>query len=134
MGDGILKHSSAVLSSGRLIPLATAWELVLWRLGRRRRYQVAGRSLHPDLRNGESVLAKPLMMAAPLLVGDIVVARHPYQAGLLLVKRVEKCEAGRVTLSGNQPDSTDSRQFGSLPRSDILAKAVATIPKRALLR
>ncbi len=43
----------------------------------------------------------------PPLIGDIVIARHPGQAGLQVIKRIKGVdEEGRYQLLGDNPDPT----------------------------
>ena len=66
--------------------------------------------------------------AVEAAMGDVVVARHPFKTSLRVVKRVESIDAGRCTLMGDNPAaSTDSRNFGTIPLTDLLGKAVSRI-------
>ena len=59
-------------------------------------------------------------------VGDLVVARHPFQANQRLIKRVEKVEEGRVFLRGDNPEeSTDSRGLGALGVDRLVGQVIA---------
>ena len=122
MGDSVLARGAAVLSSGRLIPPATVWELALWLLGRRQCYRIVGDSMLPILRDGDRVLA---VLAGHLQRGDIVIARHPYQEKLI-IKQLGACHGQRLVLCGND-QSMDSRHFGTLPRSAILCEVTAIL-------
>jgi phage repressor protein C with HTH and peptisase S24 domain len=51
--------------------------------------------------------------------GDVLVLRHD---GLEKVKRVASVRGDEVYVVGDNPASTDSRQFGWLPRSSVVAK------------
>lgn len=59
-----------------------------------------------------------------LRVGDVVVARRPDRPELEIIKRITAIDAdGAIILAGDNPDfSTDSRQFGPVPRDLILAR------------
>jgi len=58
-------------------------------------------------------------------VGDVVVARRPDRPGLLVVKRVVKTTARGFWLEGDDPSaSDDSRLFGEVHSSEVLARAV----------
>jgi len=63
-------------------------------------------------------------------VGDVVVARHPFERERLLVKRVESLDAeGRCFLVGDNPqESTDSHALSSFPRDLILGRVTRQIP------
>ncbi len=57
-----------------------------------------------------------------LVAGDIVLIRH---GGLEKIKRVSQIKADRVFVVGdNQDHSTDSRTFGWLHQSAIIAKVI----------
>ena len=100
-------------------------ELLLWALRRRRRFRVVGASMLPTLRAGEEVLLDihAYDHAAPQ-VGDIVVAYHPEQPDLKIIKRVGKVmENGRFHLSSdNASAGSDSRQFGSVEFGAIVGR------------
>lgn len=80
----------------------------------------------PALSPGDLVLAdsRALQRSSPQ-VGDIVVARHPFKAGVRLIKRVVAIESGRFVLRGDNPDeSTDSRGLGLFQPPDLLARVL----------
>jgi hypothetical protein len=55
-------------------------------------------------------------------IGDVVIAKHH---NLELLKRIDKMEDGRVYLLGdNAAESTDSRNYGWLPLSSIMAVVI----------
>ncbi len=86
-------------------------ELLLWILRLRRRYRVTGASMFPLLRAGDEVLADAgAYRQQPPTVGDIVVAQHPAQADLRIIKRVAAVQGdGRYHLKGDNPAaSSDS--------------------------
>jgi nickel-type superoxide dismutase maturation protease len=81
--------------------------------------RIAGESMLPTLRPGQVILA--LAHRRPKR-GDIVVARH---GGLDKVKRIHAHQDGRVFLVGdNAAESTDSRNFGWIPTTAVLAIVV----------
>jgi nickel-type superoxide dismutase maturation protease len=86
--------------------------------------RVEGDSMMPSLRSGDRVLIDPKASVKP---GDVVLARHPYRSSVQILKRLSSIEPdGRFYLSGDNPDdSTDSRTFGTLARSDILGTVIA---------
>ncbi len=58
----------------------------------------------------------------PLREGDIVMIKH---TGIEKIKRVAKVGKGKVFITGdNRMKSTDSRDFGWLDQSVVLAKLV----------
>lgn len=93
-------------------------ELLLWLLGKRKRFRITGNSMLPLLKPGEEVLIDPNIYQKQLpKVGEIVVAQHPTQKDLQLIKRVASIrDNGSCLLLGDNPTaSTDSRQFGEVP-------------------
>lgn len=73
----------------------------------------------PTLEPNDEVL---VALGRSVGVGDIVLARHPYQRDLHLLKRVKCVDAeGRLELVGDNPsESTDSRSFGSVSIDSVL--------------
>lgn len=81
-------------------------EIILWLIRLRRRYRVTGPSMRPLLADDDEVLVDrgAYRRQAPR-VGDIVIAWHPTQPALQIVKRVTGiCEDGRYHLQGDNPD------------------------------
>lgn len=84
---------------------------------------VRGPSMTPTLREGDRLLVR---YGVPVRPGDVVVARHPLQQDLLLVKRAVGRRDGGWWLLGDNPYSEgDSRLFGAVPGELVLARAVA---------
>jgi nickel-type superoxide dismutase maturation protease len=95
----------------------------LWRVA------VAERSMEPSLRPGDWLLVwRGLQSAQPPRIrpGQIVVARHPGRADLLLVKRaVRRAEGGWWLESDNHgARAVDSRSFGVVPRELIRGRVL----------
>jgi nickel-type superoxide dismutase maturation protease len=91
---------------------------------RTRRLIVIGNSMLPGLFPGDRVLVIPSRRIRP---GDVVAVRAPANSNRLLVKRVGALNepAGTVTVVGDNPlASTDSRNFGPVPRSAVVGRAV----------
>ena len=66
--------------------------------------------MRPRLKSGDEVLAK---RTRQISIGDLVIARHPIQSDLRLIKQIEAIENDHVILSGfNKSASSDSHQFG----------------------
>ncbi|NEP02175.1 MAG: nickel-type superoxide dismutase maturation protease [Symploca sp. SIO2E9] len=104
------------------------WELLLLLLGRRWRFRVKGLSMSPLLKPGDEILVNPGAYRNRLpYPGEMVVARHPYQTKLRLVKRVVLVlEDGCCFLKGeNLAESTDSRSFGLVAPEQILGKVTS---------
>ena len=99
-------------------------EWTLWIFRRRRRYRVSGPSMEPALFDGDELLVNP---RGAVREGDVVVALHPFQKGLVIVKRVAGVDGdGKVQLSGDNPDeSSDSGSLGSFAPDRILGRATS---------
>ena len=108
------------------IPRCSWRELLLLVVRRRRVCRVDGSSMHPALSDGDRVLYEP---TSACVVGDVVLAQHPFVSGLKLIKRVEALDAeGRVTLRGDAGlASTDSRGFGSVASEAILGRLTSRL-------
>ncbi|HUD76478.1 MAG TPA: nickel-type superoxide dismutase maturation protease, partial [Streptosporangiaceae bacterium] len=78
------------------------------------RVKVAERSMEPALRPGDWLLVRRTRRVRP---GQIVLARHPGQPGLLLVKRAARRVPGGWWLESDNPaaGAVDSRRFGPVP-------------------
>jgi nickel-type superoxide dismutase maturation protease len=86
-------------------------------------FVVAGDSMLPALRPGDCLLVSRW---SRIVVGDLVVARRPQVAGLLLVKRaVRRADGGWWLLSDNAAAGLDdSRVFGVLPDACVVGKVL----------
>ena len=97
----------------------------LWALFPFARYEVAGQSMTPALSPRERVFVnKAAYWWRSPRRGDLVVLRDPRQPDRLLVKRIDRAsESGAWLVRGDNPQaSTDSREFGSVPRDLIVGK------------
>ncbi|MGB7209815.1 MAG: nickel-type superoxide dismutase maturation protease [Pyrinomonadaceae bacterium] len=108
------------------LPEASFYEIALVFLGSRHKYICEGKSMNPTLKDGEVVLVDK---EAKIEVGDIVVAKHPFEQDSEIVKRVERInERGHYFLVGdNVEESSDSRHFGAVTREYIKGKVVARL-------
>ena len=100
-------------------------ELLLWLLGRRQRVRVAGRSMLPTYQPGQELFVDPHAYRHRLpQEGDVVVAWHPHEREMKIVKRVTAVlENGRLLLAGdNRAESSDSRHFGAVHPSQLIGK------------
>lgn len=114
--------------SGSEIPEAGWKDILLWLVRRRRRFQVTGNSMVPLLYAGDVVFVDPYAYQARLpLPGEVVVARHPTQKGLKLIKRVQMASTsdGCFLMSDNQKEGTDSRVFGPVPLRQIIGRVTS---------
>lgn len=108
-----------------MLPEISFQEFLSWLLRKRKRFRVAGNSMLPLLKPGEEVLIDPNSYQRKLpKIGEIVVANHPQQPGLQIIKRVQLVtEEGNCFLEGdNVKESTDSRQFGLVDRENIIGR------------
>ncbi len=95
-------------------------------LGRRKVILVEGNEMLPTLKNGDAVLLDP---TAEVEVGDIVLANHPFKQSVKVIKRIGEISTDeRFLLIGDNPgESSDSRSFGAIPKSEILGKVTCRL-------
>ncbi len=64
-------------------------------------------------------------------VGDVVVIERPEQPGIFYVKRLSdvRQESFQIFVSSDNPEGTDSRQWGWLPVVSVRAKVVSRVRK-----
>ena len=107
------------------LPEASFYQIALVLLGQLHKYVCDERSMNPTIADGETVLVDK--NAKVFKVGDIVLARHPIELDLQIVKRIERInEKGHYFLVGDNPeDSKDSRHYGAVKREYILGKVIA---------
>lgn len=110
------------------LPDLTYWEFLLWLLRLRQRFRISGNSMWPLLLPGEDVLidrrAYKHKMPQPQ---DLVVAFHPEQPELKIIKRIAIVNRDRgVFLLGDNPlESTDSRDFGVISLDALYGKVTS---------
>jgi len=91
----------------------------------RNRVAVEGGSMSPALLDGEWLLVDPdAFRDRGPREGELVLVADPRRPDRLLVKRVAAIAAdGLLDLRGDAPEaSTDSRDFGPVPRSQVLGR------------
>jgi nickel-type superoxide dismutase maturation protease len=112
------------------LPSASGWQVWLWLLRRRHRFRVTGDSMLPLLQPGQEVLVDlAAYRQQPPQAGDIVVAYHPQQPQLPIIKRVLFVEGDRCYLRGDNGEaSTDSRRFGLVPQQALIGQVVCRFP------
>jgi nickel-type superoxide dismutase maturation protease len=86
--------------------------------------------MQPLLMPQEEVLINPKAYRQTMPTpGDLVVARHPYNPDLRLIKWVVYVDADQCFLKGLNPNaSTDSREFGLVSQQDLLGKVLCRFP------
>lgn len=107
------------------LPSPSWQEWLLWLLRQRMRMQVTGESMLPTLVPGDIVLINTQAYVNSIpKVGDIVLAKHPYQRDLSIIKRVAGITSEvRVVLSSDNPKvGSDSRQFGTISLQRIIGQ------------
>ncbi len=105
-------------------------DMVLWLWRQRRRFRIVGESMLPLLEPGTEVLIDPwaYRQRRPQ-PGDLVVAYHPRQPGLRLIKWVVYVDEDGCFLQGlNAAASSDSREFGLVPWPQIVGQVVCRFP------
>ena len=101
---------------------------ILWLTTKHEIFEVEGESMLPTLKQGDLVL---INYEAKPKENDIVLAHHPLEKGAKLLKRIWKITPDNkyILIGDNLFQSTDSRDFGELPATDILGKAEAKVKK-----
>lgn len=83
----------------------------------------------PTLAPGQLVVTIPAVVPGVVRRGSIVVVDDPRAEGRGMVKRVVRLGPDEAWVEGDNPSSsTDSRMFGSVPRSSIRRVVVARLP------
>jgi nickel-type superoxide dismutase maturation protease len=92
--------------------------------------KVTGHSLSPLYEEGDFVLViKTPFFLRSLKSGDIIVFHHPLYG--TMIKQVDRIstDGDEICVIGTHPESTDSRQFGPVPRKDVVGKVIWHIRK-----
>ena len=88
------------------------------------RVNISGDSMWPTFPDGTQFLLSPCPFEE-LSVGDIVLAQHPFNSTLRIVKRIQEIQPQTVFLIGDNPDplaSEDSHNFGAVRHEAILGR------------
>jgi len=91
--------------------------------------KVTGNSLTPEYQEGDFVFISkiPFLFVQPS-PGDIIAFHQPGYG--FLIKRIQQVASdGSLNVVGTQPESIDSRIFGSIKREDLLGKVIWHIRK-----
>jgi signal peptidase I len=88
-------------------------------------FRVTGESMTPDLQQGDFVLvAKIPLICSSIKAGDVIVFRQS-EYGTLIKKVSHISSRGEAFfVSGSNPLSTDSRQFGPVHCKDVFGKVI----------
>ena len=120
-------------------PPRSGWrEMALWLIRRRRLFRVTGYSMTPTLTAGAVVMLDPQAYRKQMpQEQEIVVARHPRQYELQIVKRVAAViegpnESGNprallILASDNASAGSDSRTFGPVELALVMGKVVSRL-------
>ncbi len=75
----------------------------------------------PTLNDGDLLIYKPFIYKKDCLQpGLIVVIKHPYEKGNLMVKRISKVKSASIEIIGdNVANSIDSRQLGAINKLQV---------------
>ncbi len=106
-------------------------DLILWICRSRSRFRIVGNSMLPLLKPGEEILINPkAYQHKHPQPGDLIIAQHPLQSNLRLVKRViEVLADGSCFIIGDNPsESTDSRSFGHVSPQYLRGQVVSRFP------
>jgi signal peptidase I len=92
--------------------------------------KVTGNSLSPRFQEGDFVIVSKIpFLFSPPKPGDVVAFRQPgYGTLIKLVEGVDKAGGG-LTVTGSQPDSVDSRVFGSVSIPSLVGKVIVHVTK-----
>lgn len=110
-------------------------------------YKIVGSSMQPQVVPGDLVIVdKTAYAKMPPAVGDIIIHVFPDDRSKVFIRRIEALPGDRVTLEDgsqitvphgsiyvmgdNREKSMDSRDFGSVPLSDVLGKARQVLVSR----
>ena len=109
------------------LPNTTYREFLLWLLGKRKRLRVEGESMLPLLQPGDQILFAPhAYKKSKPQVEDIIVALHPLQSNLTIIKRIKQSQCDRYFIVGdNLQSSTDSRHWGMIGFANIMGRVTS---------
>ena len=87
--------------------------------------------MEPTLREGDVVFVdtRPSTAASHRDL-DVIVARHPQQNDVEIIKRIEFLDDGAMFLrsdNADDPNAADSRRFGMVPASNFVGLVVAKL-------
>ncbi len=112
------------------LPSPSLFDWLLLLLHRRILIRVTGDSMHPTLSSGDTVFVNPSAYSTSSpQVGEIVVAHHPYQRNLSIIKRIaDITDERRLVLHSDNPKAgTDSRSFGTISPNRLIGKVICCV-------
>ena len=83
---------------------------------------IHGDSMWPTICDGERLTFRAHHPGDELLVGDVVIAHHPFKTDVIVVKRIARMIGERLFLEGDHPDplaSEDSHNFGPIHQHQV---------------
>lgn len=86
------------------------------------KFKIEGNSMYPAFKSGDVVLVNRLsyFLNKPKINDIIILKKEKY-----IIKRITKIDGNRFFVEGdNVKESTDSRNFGWVPRKAILGKVI----------
>ena len=86
------------------------------------RVVISGDSMSPTYNDGDWLLMKWLEpdQIKQISLGRVVVVERMDRPGILMVKRLQKSHGALYWVEGDNPQSTDSRQWGWIGESEIV--------------
>ncbi len=102
--------------------------VILWAIGRQKRFVISGPSMLPTLKPGDQVLVDVKShLRRPIRASEIVLFKQP-SGDLIMVKRVHSVVEDAVHVRGDNVDeSSDSRHFGQVPIGNVIGIVCAKI-------
>ena len=82
---------------------------------------VTGDSMWPSIRDGDRLQFVEIDSTA-LVVGDIILFKHPIKSNIDCIKRIKLINEGKLFVEGDKPDplaSEDSHNFGWIKTSSV---------------
>ncbi len=79
--------------------------------------------MEPDFYEGDYLLIRPLIKPQ---IGDVVVIKNENN---LFLKKISDIRTSNYFVTGNHPDSIDSKTFGPIQRNMIIGKVLKRISK-----
>ena len=82
---------------------------------------VTGDSMWPSIKDGDKLQFVEIDNT-PLIVGDIILFKHPFKSNIDCIKRIKLINEGKLFVEGGNPDplaSEDSHNFGWINTSSV---------------